>query len=219
MAPKIILFLGRPGSGKGTQTKLLQEKFKFEYIGSGDLLRAAEKNKNFSGKKISSVIDKGGLVPTPVIFKLWLDKFEELKSKKNLRGIIIDGSPRKILEAYLIDEALEWYEWHKDVKIFLIDISSKESIKRLTKRKICEKCGKIIPYLGEYKNIKVCPDCGGKLIQRKDDNIEAIKKRLKWFNSEVRKVINYYKKTKRLIRINGAQSIEDVFKEILKYLK
>jgi len=216
---KVIILLGRPGSGKGTQAELLAKKFKLEYIGSGDLLRKAAKRNDFTGKKIKETIDKGFLVPTPVIFKLWLDKFEELKKEKNLKGIIIDGSPRKILEAYLIDDALDWYGWKDNLKIFLIDISSKEAVNRLTKRRICKKCGKIIPYIGEYKKIKKCPVCGGELVQRADDSLSSIKRRLELFNKEVMKVIRYYQKEKRLIKINGEQSIEDVFKEILKYLK
>lgn len=217
--PLIIIFLGKPGSGKGTQAELLGKKLGLDYVGSGDLLRERKKKKDFNGRKIAKVIDKGGLVPTPVVFKLWLDKFEELKEKKNLKGFVIDGSPRKILEAYLIDEALEWYEWDKNVKIMLIDISDKEAIWRLTKRRICQKCKEIIPYVGEFKNVKKCPKCGGQLIRRPDDTISGVKKRLSWFRTEVQPVINYYRKTNRLIKINGEQSIEDVFKEILKKLK
>lgn len=215
----IIILLGRPGSGKGTQAKLLGEKLKLNCIGSGDLLRKKSEEKDFIGKKIKSVINMGGLVPTPVIFKLWLDKFEELKKKKNLKGFIIDGSPRKILEAYLIDESLEWYEWGKNIKVILIDISPKEAIWRLTKRRICKKCKKTIPYLGKFKEFKKCSECGGELIHRPDDTIAGVKKRLAWFKTEVQPVINFYKKTKRLVKINGEQNIEDVFKEIFNQLK
>jgi len=159
------------------------------------------------------------LIPTPVIFKLWLDRFENLKKKKNLKGFIIDGSPRKILEAYLIDEALEWYEWNKSIKVMLIDISSKEAIQRLTKRRICKKCGKIIPYVGKFKKIRKCPECGGELVKRTDDTVAGVNRRLSWFKTDVQPVINYYRRTSRLIRINGEQSIEKVFQDILKAIK
>ncbi|HOK35324.1 MAG TPA: nucleoside monophosphate kinase [Candidatus Pacearchaeota archaeon] len=217
--PLVIIFLGRPGSGKGTQARLLREKLGLDYIGSGDLLRERKKKKDFTGQKIAKTIDSGGLVPTPVIFKLWLDKFENLKMKKKLNGFIIDGSPRKILEAYLIDEALEWYEWNKNLKIFLIKISAKESLDRLTKRRQCEKCGRIIPFEGEFKKLKACDKCGGKLINRPDDNLQSIKKRLDEYKKETMKVIRYYKKEKRLIEIKGEQSINKVFEEMMKYIK
>ena len=217
--PLVIIFLGKPGSGKGTQAELLGEKLGLDYIGSGDLLRERALKEDFTGRKTKIVTDTGGLIPTPVIFKLWLDKFEELKNRKKLKGFVIDGSPRKILEAYLIDEALEWYEWDKNVKIMLIDISNKEAIWRLVKRRICKKCEAIIPYVGKFREIKKCPKCGGELIHRADDTVSGVKNRLAWFRTDVQPVINYYRKTGRLIKINGEQSIEAVFQDIFKIFK
>lgn len=219
MSKQIVIFLGKSGSGKGTQAKLLQKKLGLDYIGSGDLLRARGKKKDFLGKKITKILVKGELISTPTIFKLWLDKTEELKNKKKLKGFVMDGNPRKIMEAYLIDEALEFYEWDKNVKVLLIHISNKEAIWRLTKRRICKKCKKIIPFVGQFRKIKKCPKCNGELIERSDDTIKAVKNRLKWFKTEVHPIINYYRKTGRLIKINGEQSIEDVFKDILKAVK
>ena len=131
--------MGKSGSGKGTQADLLVEKFGFEYIGSGDLLRTRAKKNDFTGKKIARVLKKGKLILTPVIFKLWLDVVEGLKNKKNLKGFVMDGNPRKIREAYLIDELFEWYDWKDKAKALLIDISDKEALNRLTKRRICQK--------------------------------------------------------------------------------
>jgi len=216
---KIIIFLGKPGSGKGTQAELLGEKLGLDYVGSGELLRSRKTIKDFTGKKVASVIDKGGLLPTPVIFKLWLDRFEELKKIKSLKGFIMDGSPRKILEAYLLNDALRWYEWEKFVKVMLIDISNKEVVWRLTKRRICKKCGEIIPFVGEFRKVKRCPKCNGELVKRVDDTVGGVKNRLGWFKTDVQPVINYYKKTGKLVKINGEQSIENVFKDILKAIK
>jgi len=217
--PLVIIFLGKPGSGKGTQAELLGEKLGLDYVGSGDLLRERALKEDFTGRKTKIVTDTGGLIPTPFIFKLWLDKFEELKNRKKLKGFVIDGSPRKILEAYLIDEALEWYEWDKNVKIMLIDISNKEAIWRLVKRRICKKCNRLIPWVGEFKKIKVCDKCGGELIARPDDAPEAINNRLNFYDQRVVKAVEYYEKQNRLVKINGEQSIENVFKDILKAIK
>lgn len=215
--PLIVTLLGKSGSGKGTQADLLVEKFDLEYIGSGDLLRARAKENDFTGKKLSQTLKKGNLIPTPLISKLWLDRVEELKNKNNLRGFVMDGNPRKILEAYFIDETFEWYGWK--LKAILIDISNKEAVVRLTKRRICKNCKEIIPYVGKFKNIKDCPKCRGQLIARNDDKLAAVEKRLTWFKKEVQPIINYYKKTGRLIKINGEQSIERVFEDILKAIK
>ncbi len=217
--PLILILLGKSGSGKGTQAELLASKFHFDYIGSGDLLRARGKKNDFTGRKISNLLKTGGLIATPAIFKLWLDKVEQLKNKKNLKGFIMDGNPRKILEAYLIDETFDWYQWGKRVKAILIDISDKEAIWRLTKRRICLKCKEIVPFVGKFKNMKECPKCGGKLVERSDDTINSVKKRLDWFRTDVRPIINYYRKSGRLLKINGEQSIENVFKDILKAIK
>lgn len=214
---KIIILLGKSGSGKGTQAELLQEKFNLDYIGSGDLLRARAKNNDFTGKNLGKVLNGGGLAPTAVILKLWLDRAEQLKNKKNLKGFIMDGNPRKILEAYLIDEALNWYKW--DAKIFLVDISDKEAVWRLTKRRICQKCKNILPFVGEFRKMNKCPECGGQLITRSDDKIKSVKNRLAWFKKDVQPIINYYKKTGRLVKVNGEQPIEKVFKDILKQIK
>lgn len=217
--PLIIILFGKSGSGKGTQAELLQKKFGLDYIGSGDLLRARQKKKDFTGKKMTKILTKGKLAPTSVIFKLWLDKTEELKNKKKLKGFVMDGNPRKILEARLVDEALEWYEWDKNLKVILIDISDKEAIWRLTKRRICKKCKEIVPFVDNLRKVKKCPKCGGKLIRRYDDTIKAVKNRLGWFKIDVRPVINYYRRDGRLIKTNGEQPIEKVFKDILKAIK
>lgn len=217
MATKVIILLGKSGSGKGTQAELLQEKFKLDYVGSGDLLRARAKKSDYTGKNLGKVLNGGKLAPTAVILKLWLDEAEKLKNKKNLKGFIMDGNPRKILEAYLLDEAFDWYGWNP--KVVLVDISNKEAIWRLTKRRICKKCKNILPFVGEFRKMKKCPECGGQLITRSDDNISSVKKRLAWFKKEVQPIINYYRKTGRLVKINGEQSIEDVYKDILKAIK
>ncbi len=216
---KIIILLGKSGSGKGTQAKLLKEKFNLAYIGSGDLLRERAKKKDFTGKKISEIFNKGGLIPTPVILKLWLEKIEELRNLKNLKGIIMDGNPRKILEAYLIDEVFEYYGWDKNVKAILVDISNKEAKDRLLKRRICQKCQEIIPFIGEFKTMKKCFKCQGPLVLRSDDTEKSVEKRLDWFKKDVQPIINYYKKKGILLKINGEQKIEEVFKDILLCLK
>ena len=215
---KVIILLGRQGSGKGTQVKLLTSEFRYVPIGSGDLLRSFYEGSSFSAKKTKEVLNQGGYVPTPVIFRLWMEKLESIKESEKEPGIIFDGSPRKILEAYLIDQALEWYGWDKEVKRFLIDISRPEAEARLSKRRICAGCSKVIPWIGEYKNMTVCDTCGGMLVTRPDDTPEAIKSRLDLFDRETQEVIEYYKKANALTVINGEQPIEKVYKELASHL-
>ena len=217
---KIIILLGRPGCGKGTQAKLLAKKFGLEYIGVGDLVRKRQEVKDFTGKKLLRVsAKKGELLPSFLVSSFWTARFEELKQKPKFKGFVLDGSSRILIESQLIDEALKWYEWQKNVKIILINISEKESIWRLTKRRMCQDCGRLIPYIGEFKKLKRCDQCHGKLIIRKDQSLGAIKKRIKEFNEKTKLAINYFQKQNRLIKINGEQSIEDIHKDILKAIK
>ena len=216
---QVIIILGPPGAGKGTQTKLLQKEFGLEYIGSGDLLRTRKKKEDYTGGKIAESIDNGKRVPTPVIFKLWMDKLEEFKQGSGIKGFVFDGSPRTIFEAQMVDLALEWYDWDKNKKVLFLNISEQESIDRLTKRRMCKNCGRILPYIGEFKKLEKCDKCGGELYTRKDDKIEEIKERLRWFKEEVLPVVDYYKDKGILVEIDGEQSIKGVQKEILEKFK
>lgn len=214
--PKIIILLGSSGSGKGTQAKLLQQKFGLDYVGSGDLLRARGKIDDFTGKKLFDVVNQGKFAPTAIIFKLWIDKLEELKRISDFKGFIIDGSPRKLFEAELIDQALEWYDWGAFLRVLLVSISEEEVFLRLSKRRICKACGRAIPFIGDFKKLEICDSCGGELVARADDTREGIMSRIALFKKEVMPVIEYYKKSDRLTSINGEQSIEDVHKDIMK---
>jgi len=218
-SPLILILLGKSGSGKGTQVDLLKDKLNLDFLGTGALLRERKKAGDFSANKIADVIDNGGIVPPPVVFKLWMDKFEGFKNKGDaFNGVILDGSPRKILEAKLMDDALGWFEWNKRVKIMLIDISDEEAINRIAKRKICPKCGAIAIVSGTSDS-DICPSCGETLITRPDDTIEGTKKRLEWFREEVSETVEYYESMGRLVKINGEQSVEGVFNDIMKEIE
>lgn len=218
MQPKIIALLGISGSGKGTQAKLLVKKFGLDYVGSGELLRVRQQISDFTGKKIKEVIGRGKFVSTAIIFGLWLQKWEELKNKPDYRGFVIDGSPRKLIEAELIDQTLQWYEWDKYFYVLLVCVSEEEATSRLLNRRMCGGCKKIIPYIGEFKHLERCDACGGELITRPDDTQEGVKNRIAEYKEHTVPVIEYYEKQGRLIRVNGEQSIEDVQRDILKAL-
>jgi len=190
--PVVVCVLGKAGSGKGTQVNLLKERLNLNYIGSGELLRNRKLKNDFTGKKIASVIDKGGMSPSTIVFSLWISELEKFKNLENINGILIDGSPRKILEAYLINEAIEWYEWKENFKVILIDISDEEVFKRLAKRAEIE--------------------------GREDDTRAGVEKRLAWYKKEVLEVIEFYKKKGLLIKINGEQEVEAVYNEIIEKL-
>jgi len=215
---KIVIILGRSGCGKGTQAKLLIKDFGFEYLGSGDLLRKRAEKDDFSGSKIKKIMNQGKRVPTPIMFRIWAERIEEMKDEINEKGLIIDGNPRSLREAELMNDALKWYEW-KNIKVILLDISAKEAYGRLTKRRICKQCGKLIPWVGSFKEMKICDECGGELITRSDDKPEAIQARLEYYTKDVEPAIDYYEKQERLTKVDGDKSIEDVYYDIKKVIE
>lgn len=215
--PKVIVFLGRSGSGKGTQAKLLVKDFGFEYIGTGDLLRQRMKKNDFTAKKLRGIVNKGILAPTFLVFNNWVSELEKVKNKRNFKGVVIDGSPRKVFEAELMDYAFDWFEL-EDIKVILLDISEEEAFDRLTKRRICKMCGRLIPWIGSFKELKVCDKCGGDLERRADDKPEAIRSRLSFYKKEIEPVIGYYRRRNKLVKVDGEKSIEDVYRDILDVL-
>ena len=207
-----IIFLGRSGSGKGTQLNLLKNKFNLEEIDSGALLRSFIKQKNSLAGEIKKIITKGALVPSWVVVYLWLKKLLNLKSQKE---VIFEGSPRRLAEAYILEESLKLMK-RKFIVIYL-NVSEKEVMRRLSLRRICEKCGKEYS-LEFYPNLTKCPKCGGKLIHRNDDTIKGIKNRLLYFRKDILPVINYFKKKKLLIEINGEGPVKEIHQRILNAL-
>ena len=180
-----IIPLGRSGSGKGTQAKLLVKEFGLKHISSGDLFRRLAEKDTFVGRKTKETLKKGGLFADWFAFWLWVNELINLDPSC---GVILDGASRRLEEAKSLDKVFSQLE-RPNLKVILIDVSRQEAMKRLLGR------------------------------ARKDDNCQVIKKRLDWFDKDVMPSVRYYEKTGRLIRINGEQSIEGVFKEILKKLK
>jgi len=210
---QVIILLGRQGCGKGTQAKFLTKDFGFSYIGSGELLRNFYEGEHFSARKVKEVLNKGRYLPSAFIFFIWMEVLEKLKQRQSLKGILFDGSPRMLLEAQLLDQALEWYEWPRP-SVILIEISREEAFNRLTKRRMCEKCARVIPLNEETEALTNCQTCGGKLIVRPDDTPDAINSRLDLFEEETLPVIEYYKAKGVLKTVNGEQGIERVYSAI-----
>lgn len=132
MSPKILFLIGRPGCGKGTQLDFLIEKTGFDFIKTGAELRKRAKKDDFLGGKIRETLSKGKLIPTPLVFLIWMPLLIEFHKKK-VEGIIFDGNPRKLYEARMLEEVFEMFDW-REVKVCHIKISEKEAHERLIKR-------------------------------------------------------------------------------------
>lgn len=210
--------IGRSGSGKGTQAKLLIKHFEnMFYVSSGDLFRNLIKSNTDTAKRVKKIVKRGGFPLDDLAITLWMH--ELIYNLKEDQGFILDGAPRRISEAQTLDRLLDFLERKDTTFNLLIDISREEAFSRLSKRRLCQKCGRLIPWVGEFKELKVCDKCGGELVTRPDDTPEAINSRLDLYDNSVIKVVKFYEEQNRLIKINGEQPIEDVFKEILEKLK
>jgi len=209
---KKIVFLGPPGSGKGTQAQLLSKNFLIPHISTGDIFRKIIKTGK--PKKLADSIKKyvqsGLLVPDDIVFKAL---FSVIKNKKYY---ILDGYPRNINQAKLLDEALK-----KDGidKVIYFKVSDKEIIKRLTSRRTCPKCGKVYNiYTLKPKEDNLCDVCKVEIIIRDDDKLETVKKRLEVYKKDTLPLLDYYKKKKLLVTINAEDKIENVYKKMCDVL-
>jgi len=191
---KNFILIGPPASGKGTQAKLLLKKFKNSYyISTGELFRKLIKEKTDTGQRVKKIVESGGLPFDDLATTLWMGEIA-FNVKKN-QSIIADGFPRRLQEAKDLDAFLKFLQRDKNTLFFLIEISEKEALKRLSKGRI-------------FKN--------GKRVKRADDNIDDIRKRFRIHRKKTIPAINYLKKQGKLVNINGEQSIKNVFKDILK---
>lgn len=203
----LYILLGPPGSGKGTQAQILSEKLNLHVIGMGDLIRDEIKNNTDMGKQFIKFEKQGALVPNELTNALIKDKIQSIGVDNNY---VIDGYPRSIQQLPGIEE----YIAKKDVLVFNIVIEPKSIAHRLSKRLICESCGKIFIQSGTNNN-SICDKCGGKLIKRDDDsNIKSIEERIKVYNNSTKAVLDFFKNNNLLVNIDGEPSIEEVAEEI-----
>lgn len=212
-----VIILGPQGSGKGTQAEKIAESFGLEHIDMGKFLREVAQLPTELGKEINEIINvKKELVSDRILKKVLQVKLQDLPREK---GIVFDGVPRSQNQLEYFEEALR-QSGRKIEAVFFLDLSFEESLQRISKRRICEKCKKIFILGKDIKNEnEPCPVCGGKIIQRVDDSLEGVKKRLNIFQKETMPILDYYKKNGVLIEINGNQSVEKVFADIEKKLK
>lgn len=209
-----IIFLGRSGSGKGTQLELLKKEFHLVEIDTGALLRSFVKKRGYFYQQVKEIIKKGQLVPFWLVVSLWLNKILPLPLS---RGLIFEGSPRQLKEAKILHEVLRWLGREHLVVIYL-NVPEKEVMRRLSLRRICARCGK--EYSLEFNpHLTHCPACGGKLIRRPDDYPQAIQNRMTYFKKNLIPVIKYFKAQNLLVEVNGLGSVEEVHQRILDNLR
>ncbi len=210
-----IIMLGAPGAGKGTQAKKIAEVCKIPHISTGDIFRANIKNGTELGAKAKTYMDKGLLVPDELVCDLVVDRIQQDDCKN---GFILDGFPRTIPQAEALKAALTAIEEKMEYAID-IDVPDENIINRMAGRRACVGCG--ATYHVEFNPTKVegvCDVCGDKLILRDDDKPETVKRRLDVYHEQTQPLIDFYKKEGILVTVDGTQSMDKVFEDILKVL-
>ena len=206
-----LILLGAPGAGKGTQAEIISEKYNIPTISTGNIIRAALKNGTEMGLKAKAYIDSGRLVPDDVVIGIIK---ERLAQDDCNGGFILDGFPRTIPQA----EALDNMNIAVDAALS-IEVADREIVKRMSGRRVCEKCG--ASYHIEFKKPKaegVCDACGGALIIRKDDEPDTVHDRLDIYHKQTEPLKNYYKETGKLITVQGQKGVEDTTRLVLAAL-
>lgn len=211
-----LVLLGAPGSGKGTQAKLLVDKLNIPQISTGDLLRAAVEAQTPLGRQAKAIMDAGQLVPNDLVLGLIR---ERLNSPDCRNGFILDGFPRNLEQAEELDRLLDSLSMPIQ-KSILIDVDFDILMQRLTGRLTCEDCGAVYNIFTNPPTMEdECDKCGGNLHHRSDDNEETIGKRLRVYETQTQPVADYYRKQGKLSVIEGKGDIKDIFDDMLAALK
>lgn len=207
----IIVMLGAPGAGKGTQASIISEKYNIPKISTGDIFRSNIKNGTELGRKAREYMDKGQLVPDELTIQLLLDRVAKDDCKD---GYILDGFPRTIPQAEVLTEALDKSGGKVDFAID-VDVPDDHIVHRMSGRRSCPKCG--ASYHIEYippKKEGICDVCGSELIQREDDKPETVRNRLSVYHTQTQPLIDYYRKAGVLHTVDGTRDRDEVFAEI-----
>jgi adenylate kinase len=206
-----IVLLGAPGSGKGTQAKLLVEKYKIPQISTGDALRAAVAAGSDLGKKAKAAMDAGQLVSDDIVLGIIQERTAKPDAKA---GFILDGFPRNIPQAQALDAMLARIVQPLQLAL-LVDVDLEVLMKRLTGRRTCGSCGAIYNiYFSPPKTQGKCEKCGGSLMHRSDDNEDTVRNRLSVYEDQTAPLVAYYKAQGKLRTVRGAGNVNDIFNTI-----
>jgi adenylate kinase len=213
--PKIILLMGAPGAGKGTQARLLQQRLGLPQISTGDMFRALAQTQTPLAEEVRGTQQAGKLIPDELVIRVVEDRTEREDCR---HGYILDGFPRTAAQAEMLEQLAE--RQRKSLSAILIDVSRELLEKRMTGRRSCPICGEI--YNVYFRPAQVDNRCDNhpeaELTQRADDRQEKVRVRLETYERETAPLLDYYQHTGRLHRVDGTQSPEDIYREIEKIL-
>ncbi|TDA25841.1 MAG: adenylate kinase [Archaeoglobi archaeon] len=210
-----LILLGPPGAGKGTQAKIIMDKYGIPQISTGDMLREAVAKGTELGKKAKKYMTEGKLVPDEIVIGIVK---ERLKQKDCEKGFILDGFPRTLAQAEALDRIMG--EMGKKIDAVInVNVPEEEVVRRIAYRRTCKNCGAIYHLIyNPPKRPGICDKCGGELYQREDDKEETVRERYRVYKKNTEPLIEYYKKKGILFDVDGTKDIEGVKREVLDIL-
>lgn len=207
-----FILLGPPGAGKGTQAKLMIDKWNIPQVSTGDILRAAVREGTPLGVEAKGFMDSGELVPDRVVIGIIAERLKEEDAKA---GFILDGFPRTIPQAEALQEILDELDRVID-HVISIEVADEELVTRLTGRRMCKGCGESFHVVFNPSSKEgICDRCNGELYQRDDDKEVTIRQRLAVYSEQTQPLITFYEKQGKLRRIEGTGSIANIFSRVL----
>lgn len=216
---KEFIFIGPPGSGKGTQTKLLSKEYNLVHIDTGSLLREAVASGSEEGKLANSFMENGQLVPLELVSRIIKNRLLKDDCKN---GFILDGYPRSLEQAYALDDILAEIDKDTNVEpmVFYFEVDQNKLIERLVNRRSCSACGAIYNLKTmTLKDETLCEKCGGKLIRREDDTEEVAKKRFETYFKQTEPLIELYEKRGLLVKLDASLDIDTIYKNLTGAIK
>ncbi len=205
-----IIFIGPPGSGKGTQAKRLASRFDIPHISTGDMLREAVADGTELGREAAPIMAAGGLVPDDLMIGIVNDRLKKSDARK---GFILDGFPRTIAQAEKLDGIVG--NGSDPLRVLQLLVPDDAIVQRITLRRTCAQCGAIYHLENNPPaNDSVCDRCGAEVIARPDDTEEAVRKRLESFHRQTMPVATYYKSKQLLREVDGVGPLDVVFERI-----
>jgi adenylate kinase len=203
-----LIIMGIQGCGKGTQAALISKKYDLEHINIGNAFRKNIAEKTKLGKEVKAYIDKGELVPDSYVYGILDDAISQAEN-----GFILDGFPRNLEQ---LDYLLQKYTIDK---VILLDLPDEIAIRRISARRNCVKCKKDYNLIFNKPKVEgICDVCGGRLVQREDDNEATVARRLQKFHQETAKVIEKYRELELLNTVDADQTVDEIFQEIVRII-
>ena len=212
----IIILIGGPGAGKGTQSEILEEQLQMVHVSSGDLLRDHVKRGTELGKAAEKYMSEGKLVPDRLVIEMIEDRLQVPDTE---HGVLLDGFPRTEPQARALDDALD-LKGRRVNMVLYINVDDDTMIDRISGRLMCRKCGEI--YHEKFRPPKVpgvCDVCGGELYQREDDTRETAIRRVAAFHEQTKPIVGYYHSRGVLCEVDGRKPVEEVTTELLGCLR